>query len=898
MTIDSFNESFVIKSSAIQAILDFSRNGIGIIQDGRFIMANKALACIFDFPDPDSMINIALEDILSPTDMLSLQQLRQKLSSSIGFPKPIDCFFLNFKHQLFKGEICLMDIKYRGKHSELLFVSDKSNIQEIQEKLRESEEKYRTIIESSADPILITNLDGNILFANNMLCDLMKAPREQVIGELASKWLIPEDRNLIEGKMKKLKSSSKKSASAQFRVSATDGQIYYLESRSRLITHEGKPVWLSMVRDITEHVLAKRALEDSERTLNMVLKSSPVGIALVKDNMFLWTNETFARMLGYKPGELASQRTSRILESEEEAVRRSNILLSLLQSTGTVEMQTQWIRKDSSFFDCQIHIRSLDPKKPEEGVIIVAVDISERLSAEAAFRQSEKSLRTIFDTVPVGIAQVDEKGTFIAVNRSLLEIFKIDIPQADFIGKYSIRKNPLLLAAGVQHFFDSMLEGKPFKCEVEVAASDFPHCFLRFWGKPILDDAQHVTGAVFIVEDITEHTLIEREKKRLEEQLLQSQKMEAIGRLSGGIAHDFNNLLTGILGNLSMAITKSEPDSPILRHMIEIDKASERAANLTRQLLTFSRKQPFQLKVVDLNWIIDDTEKMLRRLIGEDIELVTIKSPSTALIKADAGQISQVLVTLAVNARDAMPNGGKLLIQTEIRTLPETRRSADSAPFVSDKYVVLIIEDSGIGMTEEVKEKLFEPFFTTKEVGKGTGLGLPTAYGIVRQHQGKIQVDSEQGKGSCFTISFPLVGEVEELPEEPFEFAEIMPRGTETILLVEDEKLVCELNQSILELLGYKVLVAKDGFEAMRVADGYSEPIHLLLTDVIMPGLSGKELAEFLLIRRPDIKVLYTSGYTQEIVDNHESMVEGVNYLQKPYKPEKLARMVRQRIDK
>jgi len=383
---------------------------------------------------------------------------------------------------------------------------------------------------------------------------------------------------------------------------------------------------------------------------------------------------------------------------------------------------------------------------------------------------------------------------------------------------------------------------------------------------------------------------LEREKA---EQLRQSQKMEAVGKLAGGIAHDFNNLLTAINGYSELTMRQLQPEDPLRRNVEEIKKAGDRAAGLTRQLLAFSRKQVLQPKVFDLNTVVAEMEKMLHRLIGEDIELKTVLDANLGSIKADPGQIEQVMMNLAVNARDAMPQGGKLTIETANVSLDE-EYAAHHVAVKSGSYVVLSVSDNGSGMDEETQARIFEPFYTTKEQGKGTGLGLSTVYGIVKQSGGSIWVYSEIGQGTTFKIYLPRAAsgapEYQRSPE-----LQISLRGTETILMAEDDDRVRSLVGKVLGGYGYRIIEAANGAAALSICENNDgEPIHLLLTDVIMPEMSGRDLADRFNLLRPDSKVLYMSGYTDEAIVHHGVLDADASFIQKPFTPDSLARKVRE----
>jgi two-component system cell cycle sensor histidine kinase/response regulator CckA len=420
--------------------------------------------------------------------------------------------------------------------------------------------------------------------------------------------------------------------------------------------------------------------------------------------------------------------------------------------------------------------------------------------------------------------------------------------------------------------------------------------FISYNQSLIRNQAGQTTGMVLVLRDMTERKQAEEALQHTEAQLIQAQKMEAVGRLAGGVAHDFNNLLTAIIGYSQLIQAQLEETSPMRSEIDEICKAGQRAAALTTQLLAFSRKQVLQPKVLDLNAIVANTSKMLSRLIGEDIRFRTTLDPGLKQVKADPGQIEQVLMNLAVNARDAMLSGGSLSIETANVYLDD-KYAEQHVEVRPGRHVMLVVSDSGCGMDDKTMAKIFEPFFTTKEKGKGTGLGLATVYGIVKQSGGHIWVYSEPDKGTTFKVYFPQIEEESSSSEAPVQ-SNFLPQGTETILLAEDDLQVREFASRVLRGLGYKVLEASNGNEALTVAKQTAGAIDILLTDVVMPQVGGKHLSEKLTLERPEMKVLFLSGYTADSIVHHGVLDEGVAFLHKPFNSGDLVRKVREVLDR
>jgi PAS domain S-box-containing protein len=507
-------------------------------------------------------------------------------------------------------------------------------------------------------------------------------------------------------------------------------------------------------------------------------------------------------------------------------------------------------------------------------------------AAQENLRRSELNFRSLVTNAPYGICRCDSAGKLLDANPALLAI--LGYASAELVGTHLGA-----LYEDTQHWFDladHLHTGVPFYgLIVDWKRKNGTGIVVRVSGRSVSNGGKSTTFEMF-AEDVTE-------RRALEQQLQQSQKMEAIGRLAGGIAHDFNNLLMVISGYSEFLLDRLGPD-PVLRSPAqEIAGAAGRASTLTRQLLAFSRKQMLAPKILDLNGVVTENLKMLTRMIGEDIDLVMVPAVGLGAVRADSGQIEQVIMNLAVNARDAMPAGGKLTIETSNVSIDE-EYARFHAPLKTGSYVMLSISDTGAGMDSETQSHIFEPFFTTKGP-KGTGLGLSTVYGIVKQSGGYIWVYSDPGKGTTFKIYLPRIAEVAESSAQVAASPEpaATEPGTETILLVEDENNLRYLARQFLEKQGYRVIEATDGAVAMQIAVAHEGTIHLLLTDVIMPGMNGRELAQRISEMRPNTKILYMSGYTENVIGRNGTLDAGIRLLQKPFTLRDLKNTVREVLD-
>ncbi|HEX4627820.1 MAG TPA: PAS domain S-box protein [Gemmatimonadales bacterium] len=636
-----------------------------------------------------------------------------------------------------------------------------------------------------------------------------------------------------------------------------------------------------------EQARAEEARHQSEERFRALIEHGADAIALVgPDGTVLFASQSAERLLGFAPAELVGRAGFERVHPDD-VPRLQAAFAEIARRPGVaVAVGVRWQHADGSwrFIDAVAVNRQ---GEPAVGAIVVNFrDVTERRQAEDALRLSEERYRNLVDGVRDVIFALTPDGAIAALNPAFETM--TGWPRAAWLGQpFEALLHPADVPDALE-LFGRVLRGEPrATSQLRVRTERGEDRLAEFSASAQLREGALV-GILGIGRDVTERV-------HLEQQLRQAQKMEAVGRLAGGIAHDFNNILTAITGYVDLLLEDLAASDPRRQDAQEVRKAADRAAALTRQLLAFSRQQVLQPRVLDLNTLVADLEKMLRRLLGEDVDLATRLDPGLAAVKADPGQIEQVVMNLAVNARDAMPQGGKLTIETgNVEFDGEYARA--HFPATPGRYVMLAVSDTGVGMTPDVQAHLFEPFFTTKERGKGTGLGLATVYGIVKQSGGFVWVYSEPDRGAAFKVYLPRVEEAAAPPA-----AAVAPaaraRGTETVLLAEDEAPVRAVARQVLQRHGYTVLEAPSAEVALDVAARYSGAIHLLLTDVVMPGMSGHELAKQLSALRPEVRVIYMSGYTDDAITRHGVLEPGLAFVQKPFTADAIARKVREVLD-
>jgi PAS domain S-box-containing protein len=638
--------------------------------------------------------------------------------------------------------------------------------------------------------------------------------------------------------------------------------------------------------------------QKSEQTLQAIFQSASDGILLadIESGLFVTANEAICQMLGYSDEEIKRLTIADIHPFESlDYVRSQFEKQARCELTIAIDIPVK--RKNGTVFTADINSAPLD-LEGRRYLLGIFRDITDR-------KKTEKQLMEAYDII--------NRSSSVAFNWKNQEGWPVEFvsENVDRIFGYTAEEfmTGKVKYAGCIHPDDlervarevAEFSSKPEKTEFihepyRIIAKDGSVKTVDDRTSIVRSNDGSITHYKGIVEDITEQKKSYEERKNLEEQLWHAQKLEDIGRLTSGIAHDFNNLLTTIIGNADMAIMDMDKDSYLYEIMQEIKEAGDRAAGLTRQLLAFSRKQILQPEVMDINHAINEISKILRRVIGEDISFETHLSPDLSQVEADVGQIEQVLMNLVVNARDAMPSGGKLTIETSNIYLDEDYALLHIS-VTPGPYVMLAVSDTGVGMTKQMQAHIFEPFYTTKKNGKGTGLGLSTVYGIVKQSGGNIWVYSEPGKGAVFKIYLPAIGK--DVSEQDKIKNEDMKDigGTETVLIVEDDESLKKIAVKVLEKYGYTVLKAAEGGEALMIFEENKALIRLVVTDVVMPDMSGTELAERLRNMTPDLKVLFMSGYTDDTTIHHGIQEKKIAFLEKPFTPEGLVRKVREILD-
>ncbi len=860
--------------------------------------------------DAESGKIVDVNPFITNTLGYSKEELVGKALWEIGFFRDVLDSKLAFVELQEKGYIRYEDLplKTRDGHiKQVEFVSNsyqagglrviQCNIRDITERkraeeiLRESEANFKELFDEA--PVAYHELDrqGRISRVNLTEQRLLGYSAEEMQGRFA--WEFSVEKASQEATERKL-SGKGTVQSFERTLIRKDGTLVPVEVEDRLLYDvDGNICGIrSTLHDITERKQAEAALReriDLQEQLAQIAATSPGVLYSFKlrpdgSSCFPYASAAVEDLFGFQAQELAKDASKVFANIHPDDI--DHVQARIAESARTFSLWSDEFRFIHARRGEMWVLASSVPQREPDGSILwrgFAMDITARKRTEADLLRLAAAVEQTADSVVI----TDPEGKIQYVNPAFERITGY--------GKQEVlNQNPRLLKSGktdpavYRELWKTITRGEVWAGQLTNRKKDGTLFHEHVTISPVHDKTDRIVNYIAVKQDISDFI-------QLEDQLRQSQKMEAIGQLAGGVAHDFNNLLTAITGYSSLALQRTNEREPIRGYLEEIKKAGDRAANLTRQLLAFGRKQMLQPVALSLNDVVADLNKMLRRLIGEDVRFTTKFDPALKKIKADAGQIEQVIVNLVVNARDAMPHGGNLTIETSNFEV-DGDYASNHVGVRPGSYAMLAVSDTGVGMDDETRARIFEPFFTTKEKGKGTGLGLSTVYGIVKQSGGNIWVYSEPNQGTVFKVYLPQLTNASD-PTETATVETPVPRGSETILLVEDEDVVRSLAQEVLEQAGYRVFSVSRGNETLRLFQESAERIDLLLTDVVMPEMSGKELAERLADLRPAMRVLFMSGYTDEAIVHHGIVDSDVQFIQKPFSPESLAKKIREVLD-
>jgi PAS domain S-box-containing protein len=820
------------------------------------------------------------------------------ISGTLGEHAAIECLRCGATDYVFKNKLERLAPTIRRAVKE---AEERSHRKRAETELIRREKYFRTLTEHSLDVLTILDATGQFLYNSPSLTTVLGYEPKDVAGQNAFGLVHAEDLPHVQRAFQRALEHPDQVITTEFRCRRLDGSYCHLEvvGQNRLNDPEITGVVLNS-RDITDRKRAEAELREGEKQYRLIFEGSPtpMWVTDLDTGEFLEVNEAAVQHYGYTREEFLS-RTAHEIRPSGETERYVKYLDEVIKKhpETTFGRAGLWRHKKKNGEILDVEIKwSRITFRGRPGMLVMANDVTERKRAAEALEKSEASLAAAQGIAHLGSWELELKNLDDVNSNELrwsdetyrifgFEPHKVTATNDMFFRCVHADDRARVAAA----LAEALKKSKPYDIEHRILLPNGEERYVREQGEVMADAQGKPVQMRGVVMDITE-------RRQLGEQLRQSQKMEAIGQLAGGVAHDFNNILTVIRGHASLLLVDKSLSTNAARSAQQIAQASERAAGLTRQLLTFSRRQVMQPRRLDLNEVVSNMTMMLGRILGEDIVLQLNYLSQPAYIKADGSMIEQVLLNLVVNARDAMPKGGQLAIRiTTSKADPNYRKYQPESR--AEDFICLTVTDTGCGIDPETLRRIFEPFFTTKEVGKGTGLGLATVYGIVNQHQGWIEVDSEVGKGSTFRVFLPTAHEL--TPNGERKTSQPAVRGgNETVLVVEDEIALRELVCSVLIGHGYNILQAETGVKALEVWAQNKDKIDLLLTDLVMPDrLNGRELAEQLRAEEPKLKVIFTSGYSADVVGKDFVSQHGLHYLQKPYDPQKLALTVRNCLD-
>jgi PAS domain S-box-containing protein len=912
-------ENALLESQAMFRLLsEQSLMSVALLQDNVYHYVNDAMANLLEYP-AEEILSWKPQEFLERVHPEDLEFVtRQAQKKQTGDPSQV----LNYQFRAVTKsgrvkwiEIYSKTVRYRGRPANLMTILDITERKRAESELLKAQRLLQAAVEQSPAGILIADApDVRIRVANAAALGIRGDTALRLTDIPAqfhpSRWQVfhpdgrpfepeelPLSRAVLYGEV---------STNVEATIRHVSGEERRVLANAAPVRNEAGEIVAGVVvfADLTERVKAEEALVERERMLEAILSASPAAITCIQGGLIRWTNPAMVRMFGLESAEEAiGSGVKEYYQSNDEYVRVKRLFRRALSGASSFSHEASFVRKDGRTFTGELRVGPFTAPSGRRGLISAIVDVSERVAAQEALREERENYRRLYE----------EYKRQYELYRSLLD------SSADAVVIYDLEGNVQYVNDSFTRIFgwtlDEVRGQRPqFVPESEKAPSmerierliKFGEACCGFETKRFTKDGRLLdislsasryhdheglpAGMLVALTDISE-------RKNLEAQLRHSAKMEAIGQLAGGVAHDFNNILTAVIGYASLLQRELGAYTLQGQRLGKIIDSAEKAAELTRQLLAFGRKQMLDMKILSLNNVIAEIYDLLKRLIGEEAQLSVVTDPDAGFVRADEIQVQQILMNLIINARDAINPRGKITIETSSVTLDDTYVASHPEAVAGD-YVVLEVSDDGAGMTPEVASRIFEPFFTTKEKGVGTGLGLSTVFGIVKQHGGHVSVYSEPGQGATFKVYFPRVSQAEDrtlCPKQPDTDAQ--PKGAETILLVEDEDVVRQLAAEALTMLGYRILAAADPEEALRLAEHYPAPIHMILTDVVLPGMDGKTLVGLVTKRRKGIRTLFVSGYTENFIVRRGVLDQDVNFLHKPFSLEALGRKVREVLD-
>ena len=872
--------------------LEGTNDGITITnKDGKYVFVNKKLLNTIGRPDED-LVGKQANRFVHPDDRDILQSIFNEWSS--GKPLPFyqyDVRIIKPDQSIATVDVRVVEIKYEGQPALLAFMHDITRLKQVETELRESEALYRTALETTSDGISIANIHtATFLYVNQRLLNTIGRPDENLVGQPASQYIHPDDLDLGRKAWQARREKGEPSSYYEQRVIRPDGSQVMLGMTSTDTVYKGKPAIITFISDITERKRAETLLKESEVLYRTTLETTNDGISIsdIRNATYLYVNQRLMNTIGRPNENMVGLSVNRYTHPDDIDLGFNAWRDRKRTGETSSYFEQRVIKPDGS--QVLLGVTSTDTVyQGKQAIITFVSDITEHKRAEEALRHSEERYRTIIESIDDDYFEADLRGNFTFLNKP---VALSGYSREEMIGlNYRDYSSPKMVQK-VEEVFKAIYQDGVARrvTDYQIRRKNGDICHMELSVSLIRDAAGKPVGFRGISRDVSDRIKMEEDSRKLTEQLYQAQKMEAIGTLAGGIAHDFNNLLMGIQGYTSIMLLEVDAAHPYYEQLKAVQALVQSGAGLTKQLLGFARAGRYEVKPTDINDLISTSVNLFGRT-KKEIRIFEKYADHVRSVEVDRGQIEQVLLNLFVNAWQAMPGGGSLYLETENVVFDKT--TADLYNLVPGHYVKVAVTDTGTGMDEKTRQRIFDPFFTTKEMGRGTGLGLASAYGIVKGHGGMITVYSEKGQGTTFHIYLPA--SLKKTEAEVLRDTTIMG-GRETILLIDDEEVIADVTSRLLSELGYTILIAESGEKAVEIYKKDHDNIQLVILDMIMPGMSGAETFDQLKAIDPSVRTILSSGYS---IDGKAQaiMQKGVRlFLQKPYRLHDLASKIREAL--